>query len=103
MMELAYLIVGEKTRFLYDLLAYTESCLLVLIDVEKGIQLYCPKNIQLSKSLSLVQQWSRRIVSRVTVSKKIILPKLNLLFNSLTTPNKALLSSLNNVIFNFIW
>lgn len=63
-------------------------------------------NIQLPKILSLIQQWNRRVltpVGRVTVAKTLILPKLNHLFISLPTPDKAFLSSLNTAIFNFIW
>lgn len=54
----------------------------------------------------MIQQWKRRILTplgRVTVVKTLLLPKLNHLFIYLSSPDKEIISSLNNLFYEFIW
>lgn len=98
--------VFHHTRWKLDWGSTTFNLLGIELCVELDKITELNYNMQLPKILSLIQQWNRRIltsVGRVTVAKTLILPKLNHLFISLSTPNEAFLSSLNRAIFNFLW
>ena len=61
---------------------------------------------QISKIRSLLQQWSRRLltpIGRITVLKTIIIPKMNHLFISLPDPSNEFINRLNDMFYKFIW
>ena len=61
---------------------------------------------QKTKMSAVIKHWSRRIltpIGRVSVTKSLILPKLNHLFIALPNPPKQFISEINNVLFHFIW
>lgn len=79
-----------------------------------AIYLYCLKYFWFGKNISWVKFWIQTLNayilqcgslrnSRVSVAKTLILPKLNHLFISLPTPNRSLLSTFGNALFQFLW
>ena len=64
---------------------------------------YTPKITQMEK---IIRQWEKRSLSpigKTTVIKTFIVPIFNLLFIALPNPSHAIIDSINNSIYDFLW
>ena len=62
--------------------------------------------IQIPKFIALIQQWRRRFlkhVGKVTVTKTLLIPKLNHPCISILNPKKEIISIFCKAMFEFLW
>ena len=73
------------------------------IDLEKMIKVnYASKIQQVEKR---IKQWERSLspIGKITVIKTLLLPIFKNLLLSLPNPNNAVLNSINEIFYNFLW
>ena len=61
---------------------------------------------KLSQTEKELKQWSKRILTplgRITISKTVVISKLNHLFISLPNPSDEIINTLQKQFFSFIW